>query len=232
MADLVYVITIVAFVILRILRIISQRRKKSAGSQLHLRLTGFFTLMALLPTIGVAVFATFTVNMGLEAWFSDRVQSVISASRSAAEAYEAEQREALIEDIADLANELGFFRKGRNGTDLSEFRNHLAKLQQEMQRGMKEAFVIDDKGKIKSIGKSTKVSDVSKSVEKIDLKDKKAVSKLFSDYTFDGIIHFAAHKSVNESVNYPEKYFSNNVVKIINSLWDEFNKFDLLSEFE
>ena len=152
LADLVYVITIVAFVILRILRIISQRRQKSAGSQLHLRLTGFFTVMALLPTIGVAVFATFTVNMGLEAWFSDRVQSVISASRSAAEAYEAEQREALIEDIADLANELGFFRKGRNGTDLSEFRNHLARLQQEMQRGMKEAFVIDDKGKIKLRG--------------------------------------------------------------------------------
>ena len=152
LADLVYVITIVAFVILRILRIISQRRQKSAGSQLHLRLTGFFTVMALLPTIGVAVFATFTVNMGLEAWFSDRVQSVISASRSAAEAYEAEQREALIEDIADLANELGSFRKGRNGTDLSEFRNYLAKLQQEMQRGMQEAFVIDDEGKIKLRG--------------------------------------------------------------------------------
>ena len=152
LADLVYVITIVAFVILRILRIISQRRQKSAGSQLHLRLTGFFTVMALLPTIGVAVFATFTVNMGLEAWFSDRVQSVISASRSAAEAYEAEQREALIEDITDLANELGFLRKGRNGTDLSELRSHLAKLQQEMQRGMKEAFVIDDKGKIKLRG--------------------------------------------------------------------------------
>ena len=152
LADLVYVITIVAFVILRILRIISQRRQKSAGSQLHLRLTGFFTVMALLPTIGVAVFATFTVNMGLEAWFSDRVQSVITASRSAAEAYEAEQREALIEDITNLANELGLFRKGRNGTDLSEFRNHLAKLQQEMQRGMKKAFVINHEGKIKLRG--------------------------------------------------------------------------------
>ena len=101
LADLIYVITIVAFVILRILRIISQRRQRSAGSQLHLRLTGFFTVMALLPTIGVAVFATFTVNMGLEAWFSDRVQSVIGASKSAAEAYEAEQREAVVADITD-----------------------------------------------------------------------------------------------------------------------------------
>ena len=47
--------------------------------------------------------------------------------------------------------------------------------------------------------------------EKIDLKDKESVSKLFINYDFDGIIHFAAHKSVNESVNYPEKYFKNNV---------------------
>ena len=31
-------------------------------------------------------------------------------------------------------------------------------------------IIIDDKGKIKSIGKNTKISDVSKSVEKIDLK--------------------------------------------------------------
>ena len=152
LADLIYVITIVAFVILRILRIISQRRQRSAGSQLHLRLTGFFTVMALLPTIGVAIFATFTVNMGLEAWFSDRVQSVIGASRSAAEAYETEQREAMVEDITDLANELGNFRKSRFGADFSEFRTHLAKLQQEMQRGMKEAFVIDEKGKIKLRG--------------------------------------------------------------------------------
>tara|TARA_X000000950_G_scaffold220385_1_gene265440 strand:- start:799 stop:2715 length:1917 start_codon:yes stop_codon:yes gene_type:complete len=108
--------------------------------------------MALLPTIGVAIFATFTVNMGLEAWFSDRVQSVIGASRSAAEAYETEQRQAMVEDITDLANELGNFRKSRFGVDSSEFRTHLAKLQQEMQRGMKEAFVIDDKGKIKLRG--------------------------------------------------------------------------------
>jgi two-component system nitrogen regulation sensor histidine kinase NtrY len=108
--------------------------------------------MALLPTIGVAVFATFTVNMGLEAWFSDRVQSVIGASRSAAEAYETEQREAMVEDITELASDLGLFRKTQYREDFAEFRNQLAKLQQEMQRGMKEAFVIDSQGKIKLRG--------------------------------------------------------------------------------
>ena len=34
--------------------------------------------------------------------------------------------------------------------------------------------------------------------EIIDLKDKIKVEKLFRDFNFDGIIHFAAHKSVNE----------------------------------
>ena len=52
--------------------------------------------------------------------------------------------------------------------------------------------------------------------EKIDLKDRKAVSTLFKNYDFNGIIHFAAHKSVNESVNYPKKYFSNNVGSLEN----------------
>ena len=52
--------------------------------------------------------------------------------------------------------------------------------------------------------------------EKIDLKDKKAVSTLFKNYDFNGIIHFAAHKSVNESVNYPDKYFSNNIGSLKN----------------
>lgn len=50
--------------------------------------------------------------------------------------------------------------------------------------------------------------------EKIDLKDKESVSKLFNNYDFDGIIHFAAHKSVNESVNYPDKYFKTMWVRL------------------
>ena len=56
--------------------------------------------------------------------------------------------------------------------------------------------------------------------EKIDLKEKESVSKLFNNYDFDGIIHFAAHKSVNESVNYPDKYFKNNVGSLENIIYE------------
>jgi UDP-glucose 4-epimerase len=81
-----------------------------------------------------------------------------------------------------------------------------------------DIVVVDDlsNSNIEVLDNIFKITSKKPAFEKIDLKDKKAVSKLFQDYTFDGIIHFAAHKSVNESVNYPEKYFSNNVGSLEN----------------
>lgn len=54
---------------------------------------------------------------------------------------------------------------------------------------------------------------------KIDLSDRGALEKFFRiDPRFDGVIHFAAFKSVGESVQFPVRYFSNNVVSHINLL--------------
>ena len=78
--DLVYVLLIVGIVLVKILYVLSQRRSRLAGSKLHFRLAGVFTTMSLLPTITVAVFATVSINLGLEAWFSERVQSVVGLS--------------------------------------------------------------------------------------------------------------------------------------------------------
>ena len=82
--DLIYVLLIVGVVLVRILYVLSERRSRLAGSKLHFRLAGVFTTMSLLPTITVAVFATVSINLGLEAWFSERVQSVVGTSLSAA----------------------------------------------------------------------------------------------------------------------------------------------------
>ena len=73
---------------------------------MHLRLTGVFAGVALVPTILVAVFAIITVNFGLEGWFSERVRSVVGTSLSAAEAYEAEHRQDLVSDAEKLAADL------------------------------------------------------------------------------------------------------------------------------
>jgi len=146
MCDLVYVLLIIGLLFQRIMAIIAQRRRKSAGSQLHLRLTGFFTLMSLVPTITVAVFATISINMGFEAWFSDRVQNVIRVSLDAAQAYELEQTSALHEDAKSLGRRLEQVKAAQLIDDQGAIRQELDRGQQSIQRGLREAFVITGDG--------------------------------------------------------------------------------------
>ena len=53
---------------------------------------------------------------------------------------------------------------------------------------------------------------------KLDLSDQKAVETLFEKYPIQSIIHFAAYKSVGESVQEPLKYYRNNLLTLINLL--------------
>ena len=148
MADIIYVLVTVALVSQRILRIISQRRQKSAGSRLHLRLTGVFTVMALLPTITVAVFALLSINMGLEAWFSDRVKGVIEDSLAAAQAYEEDQMTSMSEDANSLVQILEQYRRSQVRFDPQALRETLSQEQQGIQRGLREAFIINGQGEL------------------------------------------------------------------------------------
>ena len=160
--DLIYVLLIVGVVLVRILYVLSERRSRLAGSKLHFRLAGVFTTMSLLPTITVAVFATVSISLGLEAWFSERVQSVVGTSLSAARAYANEQEIALAEDARSLANDLEKFRKNIIFLEDDELRNELASLQLELQRGLKEAFILNGSGDIELRGERSYLFDFEK----------------------------------------------------------------------
>jgi len=55
--------------------------------------------------------------------------------------------------------------------------------------------------------------------EKVDLADEQACKAFFEKYQgIDAIIHFAAHKAVNESVELPLKYYKNNLFSMVNIL--------------
>ena len=159
LCDLVYVIAVAALVLQRVVQMISARRSRSAGSRLHLRLTGVFAIMALLPTITVAVFATLSVNMGLEAWFSDRVGRVVSNSVAAAEAYEEEHRRDLVIDARAVAQFLETVKQRSVFMDDGDIRQVLSEGQREIQRGLREAFVIDGTGEIRARGESSYLFD-------------------------------------------------------------------------
>ena len=155
LADLVYVLVVGALVLAQVGRAVAARRAKYAGSRLHLRLTGVFALLALIPTVTVAVFAGLTVNIGLEGWFSDRVSRVVGASLAAAEAYEAEQRRDLMTDARALARYIDTVR----GAQVVADREVLTEGQVQVQRGLREAYLIDGTGAIRARGERSYLFD-------------------------------------------------------------------------
>jgi two-component system nitrogen regulation sensor histidine kinase NtrY len=152
LADLVYVLVVATLVLGTIARMVAARRAKSAGSQLHLRLTGLFALIALIPTVTVAVFAGLTVNVGLEGWFSERVRQVVGASLAAAEAYREDERVALAADAGSLASYLESARRGDIFLGDGALRQLLSQTGSVVQRELLEAYVIDSAGEIRARG--------------------------------------------------------------------------------
>lgn len=147
--DVVYILVLAALVLSQVARLIMARRAKSAGSRLHLRLTGVFALMALIPTVSVAVFAVLTINIGIEGWFSERVREVVGSSLLAAEAYADEERAGLRDDALALARSID--RTRRSGIDLGDS-ELLSEGQRQIQRGLREAYMIDGTAEIRARG--------------------------------------------------------------------------------
>ena len=149
LADVVYILVVAALVLSQVARIIAARRAQSAGSRLHLRLTAVFAALALFPTVIVAVFAMLTINIALEGWFSERVRNVVGFSLAAAEAYEQEQREGLIEDARALAVSIDIARVQQVELSDSEL---LGEAQRQIQRGLREAYLVDGTATIRARG--------------------------------------------------------------------------------
>lgn len=63
------------------------------------------------------------------------------------------------------------------------------------------------------------------SVYKFDIKNKKMLKQVFEKYNFDGVIHLAGKKYVDESLKNPDEYLSNNVNSTKTLL-------DVMTEFE
>lgn len=159
LADFIYFLLLAGLIVMRLMQMLAARRARSAGSRLTLRLTGVFAGIALVPTVLVAVFAGLTVNIGLEGWFSDRVREVVGTSLTAAEAYQGEHRRDLTEDIDALAGFLNLRRQAATFMLDGDLRELLTIGQASIQRGLKEAYVIDGTGEIVARGERSYLFD-------------------------------------------------------------------------
>src|SRR5438046_9254107 len=93
--DLVLLLLLAALVAKRLVEVWLERRRGLAGSRLQIRLVGLFSLIAVLPTIIVAVFSYLFFSFGVESWFSDKVRTPITESVAVAERYVREQPQAI-----------------------------------------------------------------------------------------------------------------------------------------
>ncbi|MCB2134404.1 MAG: PAS domain-containing sensor histidine kinase [Rhodobacteraceae bacterium] len=183
LADLVYFLVLGGMVLARLARMVSARRAKSAGSRLHLRLTGIFAGIALVPTVIVAIFAGLTVNIGLEGWFSDRVRQVVGNSLAAAEAYQEEHRRDLSADVTALARYLNGARQSNFLLNDSELRQLLTQGQTQIQRGLREAYVIDGGGELRARGERSYLFDFEKPTSEDIEKARQGETVLIEDWS-------------------------------------------------
>jgi two-component system nitrogen regulation sensor histidine kinase NtrY len=152
LADGIYLLVVISIVGYAVMRMFAARRAKSAGSRLHMRLSRVFAIVALIPTVLVAVFAVVTLSIGVEGWFSKNVQNVVNSSLSAAEAYKNEQRDDLKIDLNFISVKLNEYNKSNSFVSDSDLRVQLTSIQKLIQRGLKEAYIIDRNANLRSRG--------------------------------------------------------------------------------
>jgi len=79
------------------------------------------SLFAAIPAIIVAVFASVTLNRGLDAWFSERIQSIVNRAVDVAQTYIQEKTDLARIDLAGIASDLEknaeLFEKDRRRQD-------------------------------------------------------------------------------------------------------------------
>lgn len=93
------------FVGRQVILLFLDRRGRLKRARLHVRLLAIFTVLAVLPTLFVAVFAIFVLNQGLESWFSNRVSRALEGSLQVAQAYLSEHEKTLLVETQAMAQD-------------------------------------------------------------------------------------------------------------------------------
>ncbi len=145
LTDLVILLSLTSLVARRLVVLWMQRRRGVAGSRLHARMVMMFAAATALPTILMTIFAVLFFNLGLQTWFSERVNSAVKASVAISEAYIQEHRKTIRADVLAMAVDLNREapRLARNPYAFQQAVRQLARL-----RGLGEAIVFTSTGEI------------------------------------------------------------------------------------
>ncbi|KQY26096.1 PAS domain-containing sensor histidine kinase [Caulobacter sp. Root1455] len=120
-------------------------RASDAGARLHLRFVGLFSVAAVAPAVIVALFFGVLVNRGVDAWFSERVRTVVENSATVARSYVTEQTEYISQHVGPMAGTLN--QAAPTLVDSPVAFGHYMKEHME-ENGFSAAYVLDRDGRI------------------------------------------------------------------------------------
>jgi two-component system, NtrC family, nitrogen regulation sensor histidine kinase NtrY len=143
--NLVLVLAMVGIIAWQVTGLWLARRRQAAGAQLHVRIVSLFSVIAVVPAILLAIFASVSLDRGLDHWFSDRTKSIIQNSIDVATAYLQEHGQVIRADTVGMAKDID------EAVDLvksrpESFGNFLTA--QAAIRALPIAYLIDADGKI------------------------------------------------------------------------------------
>ena len=143
--NLVLVLAMLGIIAWQVTGLWLAKRKQVAGAQLHTRIVGLFSVIAVVPAILLAVFASISLDQDLDRWFSTRTKSIIQNSIDVATAYLQEHGEVIRADTVGMAKDID------EAVDLVKsqpqgFGNFLSA--QAAIRALPMAYLIDGQGKV------------------------------------------------------------------------------------
>ena len=106
LANLFVLLLLFAVLAGRLTRVWVDRRRGSAGSRMHVRLVLLFSVVAVTPTIVVAILATAFFHYGIEAWFNKRVSTALDEAHEASRGYLREHIQNIRTDALAMSNDL------------------------------------------------------------------------------------------------------------------------------
>ncbi|MCK5274999.1 MAG: PAS domain-containing sensor histidine kinase [Alphaproteobacteria bacterium] len=143
--DLVLLLALAFVVVRRIVKLGLARRRGSAGSRLHIRLSVLFGLMAITPTVLVLLFSILFFVNGMQSWFGDRIINLVETAKAVADGYLAEHQENIRVDALRMARDLN--RDGPLLESNARLLHQAVNLQAQL-RGLSEAIVFDGTGRV------------------------------------------------------------------------------------
>jgi two-component system, NtrC family, nitrogen regulation sensor histidine kinase NtrY len=152
-AIVLYLLLVVAW---EVVSLFVANRRGRAAARLHIRIVVLFSLVSAAPAVLLAVAASFSLDRGLDNWFSTRTRAIVDNSLSIAQAYAEQQAIQLRIDTSAVRKELE-----RAPSLLSEdpkrFEVFFAALAQE--RNLPGVFLVGGDGGLVAQATSTSRSD-------------------------------------------------------------------------